>query len=128
RLHLVELPGQLGRLSDAIAGWTDAAQRAPLHKASHQALAEALLGTGEAAKAQESAAAVLALESDNARAKAIVAIGRLGSGDHAAADSIREAIARNPEIFLSEAIGGSLALVLEREAQRETGAAIIDAV
>ncbi|HEY4137031.1 MAG TPA: tetratricopeptide repeat protein, partial [Casimicrobiaceae bacterium] len=73
RFHLGEVLWQLGRLPDAIAIWTEAAKLAPRHKASHQALMEALLGTGDAVAAGEAAIRVLALEAGNVRAQATAA-------------------------------------------------------
>jgi tetratricopeptide (TPR) repeat protein len=128
RFHLGEVLWQLGRLPDAIAVWKDAAQRAPQLKPSHQALAEALLGTGEPAAASEAAARVIALEPDNPQAGTIIAIGRLWKGDSTAMVSICDAIARHWEVLLSTAIGGSLALAIDREPERETNATIIDTV
>ena len=129
RYHLAEVLWQLGRLPDAIANWTEAAKLAPEHKASHQALCEALLGTGEVSAAAQSASRVLAIEPTNARAKAIVAIAALWSQDDpTAAESLRDALAQNPEWLGAQAIAGSLALLLDRAAERASTATILDAL
>src|SRR5207302_4363710 len=61
RFHLGEVLWQLGRLPDAIAIWREAARLAPHHPAAQQALAEALLGTGEFAAARDVAKRLLEL-------------------------------------------------------------------
>jgi tetratricopeptide (TPR) repeat protein len=129
RFHLGEVLWQLGRLPDAIAAWAEAAELAPQHRASHQALMEALLGTGDAAAAGKAAIRVLALDTGDVRAQAIAAISRLWlHDDPEAAASLFAAITRDPQFLFTSGIGGSLALLLDREPRGETSAMIIDAI
>ncbi|HEY2818139.1 MAG TPA: tetratricopeptide repeat protein [Casimicrobiaceae bacterium] len=129
RFHLGEVLWQLGRLPDAIAIWTEAAKLAPQHKASHQALTEALLGTGDVAAAEQAALRVLTLDKGDVRAQAIAAISRLWQHDDPeAAASLCAAMARDPQFLFTSGIGGSLALLLDREPRRQTSMMIIDTI
>jgi tetratricopeptide (TPR) repeat protein len=74
RFHLGEVLWQLGGLPDALALWQEAAKLAPEQRASHQALAEALIATGEYAAAADVAAHVLELAPDDYRSQAIASI------------------------------------------------------
>ena len=129
RFHLGEVLWQVGRLSDAIALWREATKLSPQHAASHQALTEALLGTGEYVAAGDVANHVLALVPDNPRAVAIKAIAALwSSDDRDAATALCGTIVHHPEVLAVPVIGGSLALALDRQPVLEARETILDAV
>ncbi|HEY3179796.1 MAG TPA: tetratricopeptide repeat protein [Casimicrobiaceae bacterium] len=129
RFHLGEVLWQMGRLSDAIALWRETAELSPQHVASHQALTEALLGTGEYVAAADVANRVLALVPNNARAVSIKAIAALWSSDDSdAANVLCATIVRHPELLTFPVIGGSLALALDRQPALEAREKILDVV
>src|SRR6185369_8138215 len=71
RFHLGEVLWQLGMLPAAMTAWRDACEVDPTHAATHFALAEALLATGDAIGARDLAARVLALGAESPRRTAI---------------------------------------------------------
>src|SRR5262245_2459601 len=75
--HLGETYWQLGMLPDAMLAWRDACEVDPTHPATHFALAEALLATGDAAGARDVSSRVLELVPDNPRRSAIHATAQL---------------------------------------------------
>jgi protein O-GlcNAc transferase len=129
RFHLGEVLWQLGCLPDAIAIWREASKLAPQQRASHQALAEALIATGEYSAAADVAAHALELAPDDYRSLAISSIAALRVADNVAATrALCETIARHPDVLSVPAIGGSLALILDLRPQRQGREAILDAV
>jgi predicted O-linked N-acetylglucosamine transferase (SPINDLY family) len=123
--HVGELLWQLGRLDEAMQVWRDLAQRQPAFVPPWQALAEAALGRGDRALAREAAARVLAIRRDDARAQAVAAIAAFDEGCERAqaTATLRALIASQPSIFETEALGGSLAVALDRAVQDGGGAA-----
>jgi len=120
-LHLGEVLWQLGRLPDAIAAWETAARLAPRDLAASQALAEAHLGLGELAAANEAARRALDVEPGNPRALAFAAVTELmlahdGSdvgGIETAAARLSEAWGRDGSIIAAPALAGMLARALD---------------
>ena len=115
--HLGEVLWQLGRLSEAIAAWREALRAAPIFLAPLQALAEALLATGDAAGAREAADRVLEVAPDNARASMIGGVARLllgvASNGVLPAAVVAEAIRREPQLASVTTLAGPLALALD---------------
>jgi len=118
RFHLGEVLWQMGRLPDAIVCWRDAARIAPEHRPAQMALAEALLGTGDAAGARTVAATVAARHARNQRSRAIVAVAGLAAGSAAepadAAAAVAATLAEAPNLLTVPAIAGSLARAVDR--------------
>src|SRR2546425_5135924 len=128
RYHLGEVLWELGRLPDAIAVWREAAVLAPDLPAAYQALAEALLGTGDVAGARAAAVRVIELHNDDPRAQAIVAIASLSSTDDAqSAQTIAHLLARDAGLLAVPSIAGTLAQVLDDAPSGTARAAIVDA-
>ncbi len=132
RFHLGEVLWQLGRLPDAIVCWRDAARLAPAHRPAQMALAEALLGTGDATGARSVAAAVAARHARNQRSRAIVAVAELtaanGTGAAAAAVAAAATITEAPNLLTVPAIAGSLARAVDRLADPAQAAPIFAAI
>jgi predicted O-linked N-acetylglucosamine transferase (SPINDLY family) len=114
RFRLGEVLWQLGRLPDAIACWREAAEIAPDHPAAQMALAEALLGTGDADSAREFAERRLAHRPRDARARAIVALAGLGGDTTANVAALAESVRRVPDLLAVASIAGTLAQALDR--------------
>src|SRR5437899_3179694 len=74
RFHLGEVLWRLGRQAEAIDVWRDATQIAPSFPAARQALAEALITTGDAAGARVAAEVLLASNPADSRARAITVV------------------------------------------------------
>jgi len=127
RFHLGEVLWQLGRLDEALRSWRDAVESDPAFVAGWQALAEGSLGTGLREAAVEAAQRVLALFTAEVRARAVVAIARLGddSASAACANEVADLVRAQRDWLAVPALGGSLALVLEGSGQARTVAAAI---
>jgi predicted O-linked N-acetylglucosamine transferase (SPINDLY family) len=116
RFHLGETLWQLGRLDEALRAWHDVTQTDPAFLAAWQALAEGSLGTGDMQAAEAAADQVLARAQADVRARAVHAIARYadGQGERAQRIAALEALLDDPAWLGIPALGGSLALVLER--------------
>ncbi len=115
--HLGEVLWQLGRIPDAIAAWREALRADSRDLASTQALAEALLATGDASGARDAAGRVLALAPDNARATMIRGIARMttngGATDPSPGADVLDALRREPQLATVATLAGPLALALD---------------
>jgi protein O-GlcNAc transferase len=127
RYHLGEVLWKLGRLPDSIACWRECVRIAPNQRAAHQALAEALLGTGDGVGASASSARLLELDPNDVRARAIAAIASFPSIPDQSAEALVEAIGRDPMIVTVAAIAGPLARLLDGSAS-PYAARILDAL
>ena len=127
-----EVLWQLGRLADAIAAWREAARLDASFLAPRQALAEALLATGDATAAHAAAGDVLALAPDNARAALIAAVARMQGGDKAALAApmaaTDSALAREPALARVATLAGPLALALDRAGATPERAALLERI
>ena len=113
--HLGEVLWQLGRVSDAIAAWRNAATADKGHLAPNLALAEALLAAGDLAGAAGAADAALRIAPGNSHAMTIATLARILLGE---ADTDRAAILqlleRDRHWLEAPAISGAVAAALER--------------
>ena len=119
--HLGEIQWQLGRFADAIAAWRESLRIAPRFLAPAQALAEALLATGDAAGAAQAAGRVLAQAPGDVRAEFIAGVANLASakGDiEAGADRVVRALASDPALVGVSSLALPLARALERPGAR----------
>ncbi|MDH5245726.1 MAG: tetratricopeptide repeat protein, partial [Betaproteobacteria bacterium] len=115
--HLGEVEWQLGRFGNAIAAWREALRLHPAALAPAQALAEALLATGEPADAATVAAQVLALAPADVRAGFIAGVASMLTADgnvDAAAAHVADALARDPSLAVVATLAEPLALALDR--------------
>ncbi len=129
---LGEVFWQLGRLADAIATWREAARLDASFLAPRQALAEALLATGDAVAARTAADEVLGLVPGNTRAELIAAIARILDGDPAPDPSpmaaIGSALEREPGLALVAALAGPLAHALDRAPMTPERVALLERI
>ena len=118
--HLGEVLWQLGRIPDAVAAWREALRVDPGHLAPAQALAEALLATGDAVGAREMADGVLSRLPGDARATMIRGTARLtmdgGATESSPAVEVELALRREPNLAAVATLGGPLALALDYDA------------
>ncbi len=129
RFHMGEVLWQLGRRAEAIAAWREAAQIAPTLLAARQALAEALIDTGDLSGAIEVAEWLIAANPADARACAIAAVAALTTAsDVATAHTIANLVTANPDLLGAASIAGPLALALDRAADSPGTAAVLDAI
>jgi predicted O-linked N-acetylglucosamine transferase (SPINDLY family) len=129
RFHLGEVLWRLGRQAEAIAVWRDATEVAPAFPAVRQALAEALITTGDVAGAKDAADALLAADPTDARARAITAVAELSITEgEAAARSVADLVTRRPELLAAPSIAAPLAQAIERRADSPGVIAILDAL
>jgi len=115
--HLGEVEWQLGRFGDAIAAWREALRLHPGTLAPAQALAEALLSTGDPAGAAKAAAQVLVLAPTDARAGFVAGVASMLAADAdvvAATARVVDALVREPGLAVVPTLAEPLALALER--------------
>ena len=130
--NLGDVSWQFGRVQDALAAWREAARLNPAFLPAWQALAEALLATGDAPAARAAAERVLALAAGNTRAGLIAAIARM-MGDDAAADpppasAVVLALDREPALAGVAALSNPLALALDRAPSTPERAVLLERV
>jgi protein O-GlcNAc transferase len=126
---LGEVLWQLGRLSDAIAAWRESTRLSPSHLAPAQALAEALLATGDWTAAEVAAERVLAIAPDEPRAALIRAIASVRSEPAESARSLGEIealLVQAPSYLAVPALAGPLATVLDRALPGGAREALLD--
>jgi len=129
RFHLGEVLWNLGRLPDAIAVWREAAEIAPRAIPSHHALAESLLGTGDAAGAKASADALLRLTPLDARAITLAAAAAFcDARDAFNADLVAKAIRDDEGALGVTAIAGALAQTIDLGVPTPVAATVLDAI
>ena len=115
RFHMGEVLWQLGLSADAKAMWREATTVRPRHVPSWLAYAEASLNTGDPRSARDAAAAVLALQPDETRARVFLMLAEaaLGEGE-IDAGALADIIATDPDLVLAPARAGLIARSLER--------------
>ena len=119
--HLGEVEWQLGRFGDAIAAWREALRLSPGALAPAQALAEALLATGDPAGATTAAAHVLAHAASDVRAGFVAGVASMLTADEdvdSAAARIADALARDPSLVVVPALAEPLAFALDGLGER----------
>jgi len=128
--HLGEVLWQLGLLADAISAWHEATRRAARFLAPVQALAEAMLATGNANGAREAADRVLTLAPGDGRAEFIAGVAAMMLEDEgrtaAAATRVSEALARGDGLVAIPTLAGPLALACERVGDAAAKAGLLD--
>ena len=128
--HLGEVLWQLGLLAEAISAWHEATRRAARFLAPVQALAEALLATGNANGAREAADRVLTLAPGDGRAEFIAGVAAMMLEDDgrtvAAATRVSEALARDDGLVAIPTLAGPLALACERVGDAAATAGLLD--
>jgi predicted O-linked N-acetylglucosamine transferase (SPINDLY family) len=127
--HLGEVLWQLGLLAEAISAWRDAMRRDSRFLAPVQALAEALLATGDAKGAREAAHRVLTLAPGDARARYIAGVAGLllpGKDHAAAAARVSDALAQDAGLVAIPTLAGPLALAVERLGDAAASTALLE--